>query len=76
MVLDIVKGAALTIVVAGLLVVVVVYVRKSRANGFPTRQSWSHLDQIRGAMPPTPRPEWANWAPAEGDDDADGHARR
>jgi uncharacterized membrane protein len=34
---------------------VVVYVRHARTKGFPTWESISHLDQIRGAMPPMPR---------------------
>jgi hypothetical protein len=36
---------------------VVVYVRNARRKGFPTWESSSHLDQIRGAMPPIPRPD-------------------
>jgi hypothetical protein len=36
---------------------VVVYVRNSRRKGFPTPESSSHLGQIKGAMPPMPRPD-------------------
>jgi hypothetical protein len=36
---------------------VVVYVRNSRNKGFPRWESSVHLDQIRGAMPPMPRPD-------------------
>jgi hypothetical protein len=39
----------------------VTFIRRSRAKGFPTRQSSSHLGQIKGAMPPTPKPEWPEW---------------
>jgi len=54
-------------------VVVVIFVRNSRAKGFPTPESSSHLGQIRGAMPPTPKPEWAD---GSDDDEPDGFDRR
>ncbi|HEV7421961.1 MAG TPA: hypothetical protein VGO30_19275 [Mycobacterium sp.] len=44
----------------------VTFIRRSRAKGFPTRQSSSHLGQIKGAMPPTPKPEWPEWPDQEG----------
>jgi hypothetical protein len=63
--LTVVKVAALTAVVLGVVVLVVVYTRNVRAKGRPTAQSSSHFDQIWGAMPPAPKPEWVDW------DDAD-----
>ncbi|MDT5106734.1 MAG: hypothetical protein QOI25_4247 [Mycobacterium sp.] len=36
---------------------VMVYMRNSRRKGLPRWESSSHLDQIRGAMPPMPTPK-------------------
>jgi hypothetical protein len=56
--LTVVKVAALTLVVVGGVIFVVVYTRSVRAKGRPVDQSSSHFDQIwGGAMPPTPKPE-------------------
>jgi hypothetical protein len=60
--LTVVKVAALTVVVLGVVVLVVVYTRNVRAKGRPIDQSSSHFDQIwSGAMAPTPKPEWVDW---------------
>jgi len=34
----------------------VVFIRNSRAKGFPTVESTSHFAQMKGAMPPKPKP--------------------
>lgn len=52
---------------------VVVYVRNSRTKGFPAPESSSHHWQIEGAMPPMPKPEWADEIDG---DDPDGIERR
>ena len=49
--------------------VVVTFVRNSRAKGFPAPESSSHHWQIEGAMPPTPRPEWADQKDGEDPDE-------
>lgn len=54
------KIALLTFLAVAVLVCAVVYLRKSRAKGFPTLESSSHFDQARGAMPPTPKPAWVD----------------
>jgi hypothetical protein len=54
------KIALLTFLAVAVLVFAVVYLRKSRAKGFPTSESSSHFDQARGAMPPTPKPAWVD----------------
>lgn len=48
---------------------VVVFVRNSRRKGFPIPESSSHLGQMKGAMPPMPRPDGL-------DDDPDWFERR
>jgi hypothetical protein len=54
-ILKIVLVAFLVVAVAILLVT---FIRKSRAKGFPTPESASQFWQIKGAMPPTPKPDW------------------
>lgn len=56
MVVDIVKAVALLVVVLGGLTLVVVFIRNSRAKGFPAAESTSHFAQMKGAMPPNPKP--------------------
>jgi L-asparagine transporter-like permease len=73
--LAILKIALVVFLVVGVGIVLVIFIRKSRAQGFPTPESSSHFWQAEGAMPPTPKPEWDNWDQA-GDDDADGDQRR
>jgi hypothetical protein len=75
MVLDIVKVAAVIVIVVGVGVLVVTFIRKSRANGFPTYESNSHYAQMRGAMPPTPKPEWVDWEDEESSTDGSGDRR-
>lgn len=53
------KLALVAFLVVAVVVLVVVFVRNVRAKGFPVKQSLSHYEQSRGAMPPTPKPEWA-----------------
>ncbi|MUL84974.1 MULTISPECIES: hypothetical protein [unclassified Mycolicibacterium] len=66
MMVDGIKVIALLVVVFGGLTVVVVFIRKSRANGFPTFESTSQLAQMKGAMPPTPKPDhWDENLPDE-----------
>jgi hypothetical protein len=71
--LTVFKLALVAFLVIAVGVVVVIFVRNSRAKGFPTPQSSSHLGQIKGAMPPTPKPGWADGR--DDDDDPDGHPR-
>jgi hypothetical protein len=71
--MSLVKVALVVFLVLAVLVIVVVFIRNVRAKGFPSRQSSSHLGQIRGAMPPTPKPDWAG---RDGDGDDEGPARR
>lgn len=70
--LTVFKIALVVFLVIAVGFVVVTFVRKSRAKGFPTRESSSHLGQIKGAMPPMPKPEWADGS----DDDPDEFERR
>ena len=56
---DMWKFALVAFLVVAVVVIVVVFVRNVRAKGFPAKQSLSHYEQSRGAMPPTPKPEWA-----------------
>jgi hypothetical protein len=62
-VLKIVLVAFLVVAVA---ILVVTFIRKSRAKGFPTPESSSQFWQLNGAMPPTPKPDWME---ADGDDE-------
>jgi hypothetical protein len=68
--LSVFKIALVVFLVIALGFVAVTFVRKSRAKGFPTPESSSHLGQIRGAMPPMPRPDGFD------DDEPDGFDRR
>ena len=52
------KMALVAFLVVALVVLVVVFVRNTRAKGFPVKESLGHHDQARGAMPPTPGPNW------------------
>jgi hypothetical protein len=70
--LTVLKLALIVFLVIAVGFVVVTFVRNSRAKGFPAPESSSHFGQIEGAMPPTPRPEWAN----QDDDDPDEFEQR
>jgi len=59
MIVVIVKVALVAFLVIGVAVLMIAFVRKSREKGFPTPESSSQFWQIKGAMPPTPKPEWA-----------------
>ncbi|WP_237572215.1 hypothetical protein [Mycolicibacterium lacusdiani] len=52
--------ALIAFIVLAVVAIVTVFIRNSRAKGFPTVESSSHYEQARGAMPPMPRPEWAD----------------
>ena len=71
--LTVFKLALVAFLVIAVGIVVVIFVRNSRAKGFPTPQSSSHFWQIKGAMPPMPRPEGAD---QRADDDPDEFERR
>lgn len=59
--MDVLKIALLVFLAAAVLTVVVVFIRGVLKKGFPDRRSSDHFDQIYfGAMPPTPRPPWAD----------------
>lgn len=74
--LTVLKIAVVAFLVIGIGFVVVIFVRNSRAKGFPTPESSSHFGQIKGAMPPTPKPEWeTNWADEMDGDDPEGLER-
>jgi preprotein translocase subunit SecG len=53
------KFVLIAFLVLAAVVIVAVFIRNSRAKGFPTQESSSHFNQARGAMPPMPRPDWA-----------------
>jgi hypothetical protein len=55
--LTVFKIALVVFLVIALGFVMVTFFRKSRRKGFPTPESSSHVGQIRGAMPPMPRPD-------------------
>jgi hypothetical protein len=67
------KIALVGFLVLAVVFFVVVYVRNSRRKGFPTPESSSHHWQIEGAMPPMPKPEWADQMD---DDDPEEFERR
>lgn len=69
--LAIAKIALVAFLVLAVVVVVAVFLRNTRSKGFPTLKSSSHYDQARGAMPPMPKPRWA-----EDDWDDDDTTRR
>ena len=52
------KIALVAFLLIGLAILAVTFIRKSRARGFPTPESSSQFWQIKGAMPPTPKPGW------------------
>ena len=54
----IVKVALVAFLVIGVAVLMISFIRKSRQKGFPTPESSSQFWQIKGAMPPTPTPDW------------------
>jgi hypothetical protein len=60
------KIVIVAFLVIALAVLAVAFIRKSRAKGFPTPESTSQFWQIKGAMPPTPTPDWIE---ADGDDE-------
>jgi hypothetical protein len=60
------KVALVVFLVIALTILVVTFIRKSRAKGFPTPESDSQFWQLNGAMPPTPKPGWIE---PDGDDD-------
>jgi hypothetical protein len=60
------KLALVAFLVIGVAILVVAFIRKSRARGFPTPESDSQFWQLKGAMPPTPKPDWIE---ADGDDE-------
>jgi hypothetical protein len=58
---DVLKIALLVFLAVAVLTVVVVFIRGVLTKGFPDRRSSGHFDQIYyGAMPPTPKPPWAD----------------
>jgi hypothetical protein len=59
------KFVLVAFLVIGVAILVAAFIRKSRAKGFPTPESDSQFWQLKGAMPPTPKPDWIG---AEGDD--------
>jgi hypothetical protein len=67
----VVKIALVAFLVIAAGIVVVTFIRKSRAKGFPAPESSSHFWQAEGSMPPTPKPEWVNWTDEAGDGGSD-----
>ena len=61
------KIALIVFLAIAIAVFVVVYVRNAGRKGFPSWESSSHLDQIRGAMPPMPRPDGLGADEPDGD---------
>lgn len=61
------KVVLVVFLLVGAAILVITFIRKSRANGFPTPQSSSQFWQIKGATPPTPKPDWADESGGEGD---------
>lgn len=59
--LPVLKVALTVFLVVGVGVVAIAFIRKSRRNGFPAPESSSQFWQIKGAMPPTPKPDWSEW---------------
>ena len=70
--LTVFKVALVVFLVVAVGVLAVTFMRKSKAKGFPTPESSSHFGQVKGAMPPMPKPEWATDSPDGNGDDADG----
>jgi hypothetical protein len=57
-IVEIAKFALVAFLVIGVAVLTISFIRKSREKGFPTPESSSQFWQIKGAMPPTPKPHW------------------
>jgi hypothetical protein len=53
------KIAVLAFLAVALLVLVVAFVRKSRAKGFPTPLGTENYSPFGAQMPPNPLPDWA-----------------
>jgi hypothetical protein len=66
------KIALVAFIVIGLAILVITFIRRSRARGFPTPESSSYFWQAKGAMPPTPKPPWTEEERGE----EDGEPRR
>ena len=62
--LSVFKIVLIVLLAVAVAILVVAFIRKSRAEGFPTPESSSHFWQIEGAMQPMPKPTWAD----EGED--------
>jgi hypothetical protein len=63
------KVALVAFVVLGCTVLVFAYLRKRRTVRPVRDPSLSgYADVVYGGVPPTPQPEWAEWAEASGDD--------
>jgi hypothetical protein len=60
------KVALLAFLAVAILTIVVVFIRKARANGIPDSQVPSMYGRLGARMPPTPLPDWVT-----GDDDPD-----
>ena len=58
MILVILKIALVAFLIIGVAVLTISFIRTSREKGFPTPESSSQFWQIKGAMPPTPKPDW------------------
>lgn len=58
MILTGLKVVLVAFLIIGVAVLIVSFIRKSREKGFPTPESSSQFWQIKGAMPPTPKPDW------------------
>jgi hypothetical protein len=57
---SIAKVALVAFLVVAVLVIVVVFIRRLRAKGFPTNERQSlYGSAADGFMPPTPLPDWA-----------------
>lgn len=61
------KVALVAFLVIGVAVLTIAFIRKSREKGFPTPESSSQFWQIKGAMPPMPKPDWAEQDPSAND---------
>lgn len=70
--LTIFKIALVVFLVVGIGAVAVTAIRRSRSRGFPAAESSSHFWQIKGAMPPMPKPDQADGS----NDDDPGEARQ
>lgn len=57
MVVEIIKIAAVSIILIGVLFLGGTFVWKLRSKGYSAPKSTSHFGQMMGAMPPTPKPD-------------------